>query len=84
MATMMIDETTRKALDEIFEISKHITSLPLEKLWLDYDREADVLYLSLQRPQKATDSLMLDDIGVLLSYHGKELVGITILEASKR
>jgi uncharacterized protein YuzE len=54
------------------------------KLWLDYDEEADVLYISLQRPQKATDSIMLDDVGILLSYREEQLVGITVFEASKR
>ncbi len=53
------------------------------KLWIDYDEEADVLYLSFERPQKATDSEMRDD-GVLLRYKRDKLVGITILEASKR
>ena len=50
---------------------------------LDYDREADVLYISLKKPQKATDSEMLED-GVLLRYRDEELVGITILDVSKR
>ena len=53
------------------------------KLWIDYDEEADVLYFSFQRPQKATESEMRDD-GVLLRYKRDKLVGITILEASKR
>lgn len=50
---------------------------------VDYDKEADVLYISLRRPQEATDSRVTDD-GLLLRYQGKELVGITILEASLR
>ncbi len=54
-----------------------------EFLWIDYDEEADVLYLSFEKPQKATDSEMRDD-GVLLRYKRDKLVGITILEASKR
>ena len=55
----------------------------MNKLWIDYDEEADVLYLSFQRPQKATESEMRDD-GVLLRYKSDKLVGITILGASKR
>ena len=51
----------------------------LNKLWIDYDEEADVLYLSFQRPQKAVESEMLDD-GVLLRYKSDKLVGITILD----
>ncbi len=49
---------------------------------IDYDKEADVLYISFKRPQRATDSEMLDN-GVLLRYKDDELVGLTILEASK-
>ena len=53
------------------------------KVWIDYDKKADMLYLSFEKPQKATDSEMRDD-GVLLRYKREKLVGITILEASKR
>ena len=79
-----------------FCITKHIVESTMHKLWLDYDEGADVLYISLQRPQKATDSIMkspttgaslvlrLDDVGVLLSYRGGQIIGITIFEASKR
>ncbi len=48
-----------------------------------YDHKADALYLSLEKPQRATNSLMRDD-GILLRYRGKKLVGVTVLEASKR
>lgn len=58
--------------------------LPSAQLWFDYDEEADVLYVSLKKPQRATDSEYLDDEGIILSYRGKDLVGVTILEASKR
>jgi hypothetical protein len=29
---------------------------PAKQLWIDYDAEADVLYLSFFKPQRATDS----------------------------
>jgi uncharacterized protein YuzE len=50
---------------------------------VDYDEEADVLYISFERPQKATDSEMTDG-GVLLRYRRERLVGVTILDASPR
>jgi uncharacterized protein YuzE len=84
METMTVDEATQSAVDTVVSITKHIVASPIHKLWLDYDEEADVLYISLQRPQKATDSTMLDDTGILLSYRGEQLVGITVFEASKR
>jgi uncharacterized protein YuzE len=52
-------------------------------MWIDYDEEADVLYLSFRRPQKATDSQMRED-GVIVHTRGKQIVGLTILEASTR
>jgi uncharacterized protein YuzE len=70
-------------LTEIFKATPHLIRFPENKLWIDYDKEADVLYLSFNRPQKATDSEMLDN-GVLLRYKGDKLVGMTVLEASKR
>jgi len=54
-----------------------------QRFWVDYDAEADVLYVSLERPQKATDSVMTNS-GVLLRYREDQLVGVTILEASTR
>ena len=50
---------------------------------VDYDEEADALYISFERPQKATDSKMRDD-GVLLRYQGKRLIGVTIMDVSTR
>ena len=79
MATAKINKT----LKEITEIVSHIIKLPETKMWMDYDKEADVLYISFKRPQKATDSEMVEN-GVLLRYKGNDLVGITILDASKR
>ena len=54
-----------------------------KKMWLDYDEEADVLYISFQRPQQATDSEMLDN-GILLRYRKEKLVGVAVLDASTR
>jgi len=71
-----------KTLGEVYELIPHVIKLPETKMWMDYDKEADVLYINFKRPQKATDSEMLDN-GVLLRYRGDDLVGITILEASK-
>jgi len=68
---------------QLFNISSDLTKMPSKRYWVDYDVEADVLYISFERPQKATDSKMLDN-GLLVRYQGRKIVGITILEASKR
>jgi len=52
-------------------------------MWIDYNKEADVLYIGFDLPQKATNSEMSRD-GILHRHRGEKLMGITILEASKR
>jgi len=52
------------------------------KFYIDYDQEADVLYISFERPQKADDTEVTDD-GILLRYRNGKLVGVTILNASR-
>jgi uncharacterized protein YuzE len=74
----------RKTLAGALGIARLMAAFPVSSMWVDYDAEADVLYLSFQRPQKATNTVDKDDDGILLHYRGKELVGITILDTSKR
>jgi uncharacterized protein YuzE len=83
MATVK-KQDPRKAIAGALSLAQQIGKLPASKLWLDYDTEADVLYVTLKRPQKATETVELDDEGVLLRYRGKELVGVTVLDASQR
>ena len=72
-----------QAIDDISDALPHIIRLPQGKAWIDYDEEADILYVGLKRPQKATDTKFLADQGILLRYRDKELVGVTVLDASK-
>ena len=74
----------RQAIAVAHALAQQANKLPAAKLWLDFDEEADVLYISLKRPQKATETVEVDDEGMLLHYRGKELVGITVLDASRR
>lgn len=68
---------------ELLESLPHLLKLPSRQIWFDFDEEADVLYVSFERPQGATDTEFTED-GVLLRYRGDQLVGVTILNASKR
>ena len=63
---------------EVFQAMPHLKRLPSNHVWVDYDKAADVLYVSFDRPQRATDSVLRDD-NVLLRYRGKKLVGMTII-----
>ncbi|MCC6298431.1 MAG: DUF2283 domain-containing protein [Anaerolineales bacterium] len=48
-----------------------------------HDEEADVLYLNFKNPNRADDSELLDN-DVLVRYEGEEVVGMTVMNASKR
>ncbi len=73
----------KEFIDEVFNAIHSLLKLHQKKMWIDYDEGADVLYISFRRPQEATDTEMVND-GILLRYKGDELIGITILDASKR
>ena len=66
----------------IIEMLPHIIKLPSNQIWIDYDDEADVLYISFRKPQQANDSVMEDNI--VYHYSGEELVGLTILHAKNK
>lgn len=63
-------------LDQLLPPLTPLLSLS-SQLWIDYDSEADVLYLSFRKPQQATDSKMEDH--VIYHYSQDQLVGITIM-----
>jgi uncharacterized protein YuzE len=67
----------------VFEAVPLLIDFPAPRFWVDYDKEADVLYISLHRPQRATNTKMTDE-GILLRYSDDRLVGITVLDASAR
>ncbi len=67
----------------VLEAIPLLIDFPTQRFWVDYDQEADVLYISFKRPQHATNTEMTDD-GLLLRYREEQLVGITVLDASKR
>ena len=62
------------------EIANSVNNTPM---WLNYDEEVDVLYLRFERLPASNHSEMRED-GIILDYNDDRLVGITILDASKR
>lgn len=46
----------------ILESVPYLLNMPSKKMWVDYDDEADVLYISFRKPQHADDSVMEDCI----------------------
>jgi uncharacterized protein YuzE len=73
----------QEILSSVFQVIPLLTSFPVKRFWVDYDHEADVLYLSFAHPQKATDTEMIED-GILMRYRDRQIVGISVLDASTR
>ena len=54
-----------------------------KNVWTDFDTEADVLYIHFKKPNHADSSEMIDD-DIIIRYENNEVIGISILNASKK
>ena len=64
-------------------VATEILRLPAQQVWLDYDKQADVLYMSFRKPQRATETIEMGD-DIIVRKDGRDIVGLTILNASSR
>lgn len=72
-----IVNSTTGVITNILHLAKHGDL----KLWIDYDNDADVLYVNFGKPQKADDSYQED--GIIRRKKNKKLIGLTFLDASR-
>ena len=79
----VVEVLEEKMLAYLLEATANLVKLPKAQMWLDYDREADVLYLHFEEKPVSTHSEMRED-GIVFDYQDDRLVGLTILEASRR
>jgi len=70
-------------VDRIIDIVPQIINMPFERIWSSYDAEADVLYLNFKKPSHADDSELTED-DIIIRYEKGEVIGVTILNASKK
>ena len=70
-------------IQKLVRLTPELLDVPFQRMWSSYDREADVLYLNFKKPSHADDSVLTDD-DVIVRYEGTEVVGITVLHASRR
>jgi uncharacterized protein YuzE len=70
-------------LEQVLTFVPQVLQLQQKNIWLSYDEEADVLYVNFKKSNRADDSELLDN-DVLVRYEGEEVVGMTILNASKK
>ncbi len=74
---------TNNFIGQCIRLASDMLSLSTKQVWIDYDKEADVLYMSFRKPQRATETIELDE-DMLLRKDGENIVGLTILNASIR
>lgn len=70
-------------VERVLSMAPQILGLSHRNLWTRYDRAADVLYVSFKRPSRADDSEITDE-DIIVRYEGSQVVGVTVLHASKR
>lgn len=80
---MAVEVLEEKSINYLLQATANLVRLPKTQMWLDYDSEADVLYLHFEEKPASTHSEMRDD-GIIFDYRDDVLVGLTILEASHR
>ena len=75
-----------EAVEEVKSVLNRVPELldaPYPRIWAVHDNEADVLYLNFKKPSHANDSELTDD-DLIIRYEKRSVVGITVLNASKR
>ena len=80
MATQILEQPSYTYL---LRALSNFIKLPATKMWLDYDHDADVMYVHFEEKPSSNHSEMTDE-GVILDYRDDTLVGLTILDASHR
>jgi uncharacterized protein YuzE len=71
------------SVEKITALVPYLLSIAHKKIWVDYDEEADVLYVNFKKPSHADDSELTDD-EVIIRYENGQVVGMTFLNASKK
>jgi len=71
------------SIEKIAALVPHLLDIAHKKIWVDYDQEADVLYINFKKPAHAEDSELTDD-DVIVRYDKGQVVEMTFLHASKR
>ena len=80
MATT-VGRATEHLVSKCAAMVSDVLQLPTKNVWIDYDKEADVLYMSFRRPQRATKTIEVDE-DILVRKDGRTIVGVTIMNAS--
>jgi uncharacterized protein YuzE len=74
---------SKNEVERVLTLVPQLLEIPHRRIWMTYDKEADVLYINFKKPSHADDSELTDD-DIIIRYETEQIIGITILNASKR
>ena len=72
-----------KEIKQILPLVPEILSMSHSNIWTSYDKKVDVLYINFKKPSHADNSELTDD-DIIIRYEKGKIIGLTILNASKR
>ena len=70
-------------IESVLPLVPQLLEIPHNRIWTTYDKEVDVLYVNFKKPSHADDSEFTAD-DIIVRYEEGQIIGITILNASKR
>jgi len=70
-------------VERMLTLVPQLLEIPHRRIWMTYDEEADVLYINFKKPSHADDAELTDE-DIIVRYERGRIVGITVLNASKR
>ncbi|MHA1265606.1 MAG: DUF2283 domain-containing protein [Candidatus Helarchaeota archaeon] len=73
-------------VEKILNLVPNLLEIPHPRIWTSYDKEADVLYINFKKPSHADEAelTLVTENNIIIRYEKEEIVGITVLNASKR
>lgn len=77
-----MSEDRAREYEEALKKLKELKVGDLTRLWIEYDKQNDILYIVFG-DEEPDESIMLED-DVVLSLRGDKLVGISIYNFSRR
>ncbi|MEB3760031.1 MAG: DUF2283 domain-containing protein [Desulfurococcales archaeon] len=77
-----MSEDRLKEYQEALNRARELKIADIEKLWIEYDKQSDILYINFGT-EEPDESIMIGD-DVVVGIKDDKIVGITIFEFSKR
>lgn len=76
-----IARKNERLVGKYYAMAHDVLQLPTKNVWIDYDKQADVLYVSFRKPQRATKTIEIGE-DILVRKEGRTVAGVTIMNAS--